>query len=126
MSVVETVDNVLEIDEQEFVDTVDYNASSRIVRSLERQISSLQRLSINFTEVRRNIGVRTIQLPMDSPSLKTGIGFISRAPEEAFEVDDTDVVFDTEDIDINEVNFEASISLPEQAVNACKMITTLN
>ncbi|XP_072050197.1 uncharacterized protein [Amphiura filiformis] len=123
-SVVETVNNVLEIGEQEFIDTVAYDAPSRIARSLERQITNLQKRGRNFTDVRRNVGVRTVLLPMSSESLKEGLGFVSWDPEgggsddfdDTLVPDDTEILYDDSDeIDWNEV--EASISVPEEALN---------
>ena len=118
MNFVRTVDNVLDIDEQEFIDTLNYNASSRILQSLEKQITNLQKMGRNFTQIGRNVGVRSIQLPANSISLTTGITFVSKIPvgfanKPELSEDDTLIIYDGDTgVDINQI--EASIELPSE------------
>ncbi|XP_072047960.1 uncharacterized protein [Amphiura filiformis] len=112
LSVVETIDNILNIDEDVFEATVDHNAPSRIVRSLEEQLTIIQKQGTNFTGSRTNIDVQAVQIPQ--ARLPNGIGFASIMQSSA-DVGNTKIFTNAEAIPDGEV--DASIQLPSDVIS---------
>lgn len=70
-SVVGTVNNLMEIEENELEQT---EQSSSVVTSLEQQVSNVQKNPENFTDVQDNVGVQAVKL---DPDITNGITFVN-------------------------------------------------
>ncbi|XP_072025988.1 uncharacterized protein [Amphiura filiformis] len=111
-SVIETIDNILNIEEEVFEAAVDQNAPTRILRSLEDQLTTLQKQGTNFTVSRTNIDVKAVQIPQTN--IQNGIGFANiRSSDSA--VGNTEIFGDPEDIPVDES--DTSIALPPEVIS---------
>ncbi|XP_072177359.1 adhesion G-protein coupled receptor G2-like [Diadema setosum] len=122
-NVIRVVDNVLAVDNDVFVDSVEFKAPTEILYALEDQVTLFQEgPGNNLTVIGESLTVVALQLPKES--LVLGLGFAafsadgfrgdSRYFEEVVE-NGTMIYFDTEDIPRPEI--DASIYLPEGILN---------
>ena len=112
-SVIDTIDNVLNLDDEVFREAVDQNAPTRILRSLEEQLAALQKQGMNFTESRNNIDVKAVQL--SQTNVVNGIGFANIVGlQTSMSVGNTKIFNDPEDIPISEA--DTSIALPSDVI----------
>ncbi|XP_072016526.1 adhesion G-protein coupled receptor G6-like [Amphiura filiformis] len=112
ISVIDTVDNILNIEEEVFEAAVDKNASTRILITLVEQLSFFQKQGMNFTVSRTNINVQAVQIPR--PNLPYGIGF-ANIVRNSSNVGNTEIFYDPEDISVHES--DTSIALPSEVVS---------
>ena len=119
-SVIDTIDNVLNLDDEVFREAVDQNAPTRILRSLEEQLTAPQKHEMNFTESRKNIEVKAVQVAQ-SNAVK-GIGFASIVRNTS--VGNTQIFNDPENIPISETDM--SIVLPAEIIARFRVQGKLN
>ncbi|XP_071830025.1 uncharacterized protein [Apostichopus japonicus] len=74
-SVLGTVNNLMEVDEDEL--GKETQGSSSVIISLEQQVSNVQENPGNFTDVQVNVGVQAVKV---NPSITNAITFISLSP----------------------------------------------
>ncbi|XP_071490277.1 adhesion G-protein coupled receptor G6-like [Diadema antillarum] len=119
-NVIRVVDNVLTVDNDEFVHSVEFEAPIQILYALEDQVTLFltEGPGNNLTVIGKNLTVVALQLPKES--LVLGLGFAAfsadgfRGDSRYFEKvveNGTMIYFDTEDIPRPET--DASIYLPE-------------
>ena len=106
-SVIDTIDNVLDIDDDVFRKAVDQNTPTRILRTLEEQLTALQKQGTNFTESRNNIEVKAVQV--SQTNVVNGIGFAN-----IMSVGNTQIFNNPEDIPMSEA--DTSIALPSEII----------
>ena len=106
-SVIDTIDNVLDIDDDVFREAVDQSTPTRILRSLEEQLTALQKQGTNFTESRNNIEVKAVQV--SQTNVVNGIGFAN-----IMSVGNTQIFNNPEDIPMSEA--DTSIALPSEII----------
>ena len=116
INVVTVVDNVLEVGNGVYVESVDDAAPTRILDALEGQVSlfQLQGEGDNLTAIGRSVGVVALRIP--ESSLDDGLGFATlTSADEVNLYDDlsenTTAVF-TDIVDIPDEMIEASVLLP--------------
>ncbi|XP_072179699.1 uncharacterized protein [Diadema setosum] len=118
-NIIQIVDNVLDVDTDEYLDSLDVEAPTRILDSLEEQVSLFQLQDggvTNLSVVDRHLAVTAISVPRRS--LRAGLGFATLidddqevfSPTDVLGVNDTMIIYDTEELPKNDV--EASILLP--------------
>ena len=110
-SVIDTIDNVLNLDDEVFREAVDQNAPTRILRSLEEQLTALQKQGMNFTESRINIEVKAVQV--SQTNVVNGIGF-ANIVRNMMSVGNTQIFNDPDDIPTTEA--DTSIALPSEII----------
>ena len=120
-SVIDTIDNVLNLDEEVFREAVDQNAPTRILRSLEEQLTALQKQGMNFTESRGNIEVKAVQV--SQTNVVNGIGFANIA-QNMMSFGNTQIFNDPENIPISEA--DTSIALPSEIITRFRFKGKLN
>ena len=120
-SVIDTIDNVLNLDDEVFRETVDQNAPTRILRSLEEQLTALQKQGMNFTESRDNIEVKAVQV--SQTNVVNGIGF-ANIVQNMMSFGNTQIFNDPENIPISEA--DTSIALPSEIITRFRFKGKLN
>ncbi|XP_071830018.1 uncharacterized protein [Apostichopus japonicus] len=73
-SVVGTVNNLMEVDEDKLDET---QGTSSVVNSLEQQVSNVQENPENFTDIQNNVGVQAVKL---DPDITKAITFLNLPP----------------------------------------------
>ncbi|XP_072051658.1 uncharacterized protein [Amphiura filiformis] len=111
-SVIETIENILKLEDAIFEAAVDQNVPTRILRSLEEQLTILQTQGTNITVRRTNIEVNAVQLSQDN--IENGFGF-ANIVRSAGSVGYTKIFNNPEDIPIEET--DTSIGLPSEVLS---------
>ncbi|XP_072026108.1 adhesion G-protein coupled receptor G4-like [Amphiura filiformis] len=109
-SVIETIDNILNIEDDIF-SAIDQNITTRILRSLEEQLTILHKAGTNFTVSRTNIEVKAAQLSQDN--IQNGFGF-SNIAQSTDSIGNAEIFKDPDDIPADES--DTSIALPSEVV----------
>ncbi|XP_072029050.1 uncharacterized protein [Amphiura filiformis] len=109
-SVAETVDNILDVDNNEFLNAMSTNAPTRILTSLESQISNQQKQGGNFSHNGRNIAITAFNVDQDV--LRFGLGFAQMTDDMYKDEEKTRKIFyDTSEIEVEDT--DVAIILPE-------------
>ena len=120
-SVIDIIDNVLNLDDEVLSEAVDQNAPTRILRSLEEQLTALQKQGMNFTASRNNIEVKAVQV--SQANVVNGIGF-ANIGQNVMNVGNTQIFNDPENIPISEA--DTSIALPSEIIARFRLQGKLN
>ena len=112
-SVVNVVNNLLQVDTAKFNDTSNLaSSSSRIVQALEKQLSNVLAAGKNVSEV--TTGVAVVAMNFDPDSVANGVGFAAVSGGEKTDslLDEEIDVYKGSDGEISVEAVEASVKLP--------------
>ena len=126
--VVETLDNSLDANNEEFKNAMISNAPTRILQSLDTQIANLQKRGDNFTHMGRNINVMAFNVYQGT--LSDGLGYALVNGQGNGEMDimgvnngsSGQIFYNISAIPI--LDTDASITLPELDLNYLGKINT--
>ncbi|XP_072023543.1 adhesion G-protein coupled receptor G7-like [Amphiura filiformis] len=126
-SVVATVNNILYVDSMYFDKTPHDDSPSRIIKSLETQVETLQLKGGNFSETWENIAVKAFNYPIDSLMSPLVFAKLMPSANESYaglNERNTEVYYDPDEVPENDT--ETSIRLPIEIINRYRAERTSN